>query len=149
VRDQAGTGYLSGVVAVAAGASHSLALKSDGTLWAFGSNQYGQIAQPSGVTQKTTPYQVTGFPAGTVIVAIAAGDYHSLALAENGKVYGFGLNSYGRLGTGNTTNAFSPVQMLVPAGARVIAAGGQHSLVGLRDGTSTPAGRTSPGSGSM
>lgn len=134
VKDPPGTGFLTGATAVAAGYLHSVALKSDGSVYAWGSNTYGQVGQTSGTTQKTLPIQVTGFPA--TVVAIAAGDYHTLALLSNGSVYGWGQNLSGQLGNG-VTSSFNnvPVRCGTLTGVRAIAAGGSHSLVALNDGS--------------
>src|SRR6185295_6092748 len=69
---------LSGISAISVGTSHSLALKSDGTVWAWGSNFAGL---GNGSTQSATPVQVTGLSG---VAAIAAGGSHSLALLNTG-----------------------------------------------------------------
>ena len=86
--------------AIAAGAYHSLALRSDGTIVGWGRNNYGQA----------TP------PAGNKFTAIAAGYWHSLALRSDATIVGWGWNDYG--------------QATPPAGNEftAIAAGGEHSL---------------------
>jgi alpha-tubulin suppressor-like RCC1 family protein len=71
---------LTGVVAIAAGGAHSLALKSDGTVVAWGSNFSGQMRVPSGLSG---------------VVAIAAGDAHSLALKSDGTVVAWGFAGLG------------------------------------------------------
>jgi hypothetical protein len=100
---------LTGVVAVAAGGFHSLALKADGTAVAWGHNDAGQASVPAGLTG---------------VVAIAAGQFHSLALRSDGTVVAWGYNNYG--------------QASVPAGLTgvvAIAAGEYHSLALKADGT--------------
>src|SRR6185503_2320680 len=106
---------LSNVTAVAAGYNHTLALKSDGTLWTWGDNQYGQLGDGSTMDRKV-PVQVTTL---SNVVAMAAGQYHSLAVTACGQVYAWGRNTNGQLGTGNTNNASSPVQILSSGGASV------------------------------
>ncbi|OGA01288.1 MAG: hypothetical protein A3H35_20000, partial [Betaproteobacteria bacterium RIFCSPLOWO2_02_FULL_62_17] len=138
-----GVGFLSGVVAIAAGGVGSLALKSDGTVWAWGSNVYGGLGDGT-TTNRTTPVQVLG-PGGvgflSGVVAIVAGNVHSLALKSDGTVWAWGNNSDGRLGDGTTTNRTTPVQVLGPGGVGFlsgvagIAAGNSHSLVLKSDGT--------------
>ena len=78
---------LTGVIAIAVGRDHSLALKSDGTVWAWGFNQYGQLGD-STTTQRTTPVQVSGL---TGVIAIASGGYHSMALKSDGTVWAWGV----------------------------------------------------------
>ncbi|MGJ5814092.1 RCC1 domain-containing protein [Paludibaculum fermentans] len=121
---------LSGVVAVAAGERHNLALKSDGSVWAWGANDSGQLGD--GTTNTTgRPVQVSGL---TGIVAIAAGVRHSLALKGDGSVYAWGANDYGQLGTGGYVEQHAAV--LVPGlKAASLAAGSFHSLAVKADGT--------------
>lgn len=97
------------VVAVAGGDKHSLALRYDGTVVAWGGNDYGQINVPSNLSN---------------VVAIAAGSYHNLALKSDGTVIGWGNNS-----AGAATGSF--------AGSNVvsIAAGGDNSIAIKSDGT--------------
>jgi alpha-tubulin suppressor-like RCC1 family protein len=101
-------GRLRNVVAVAAGIHFSLALLSNGTVWAWGENQFGQLGQggtagPStcdGMPCGRVPVAVTGL---TNVTAIAAGGDHALALLSNGTVMAWGLNSDGQLGDGTST----------------------------------------------
>ncbi len=100
---------LTNVVAIAAGWSHSLALKRDGAVVAWGYNSSGQTTVPAGLTN---------------VVAIASGDNHSLALKGDGTVIAWGYNYYG--------------QATVPAALTnvvAIAGGGVHSLALKADGT--------------
>ncbi|MDI1452128.1 MopE-related protein [Polyangium sp. 6x1] len=113
---------------VAAGANHTLFLSSDGTVWAWGQNSYGQLGNgSSSTTPQATPMQATGLP---TIKAIAAGAYHSLALDTAGKVWAWGQNSYGQLGNGSitTTPQGTPVQIGGLPTITAIAAGLAHSL---------------------
>lgn len=121
---------ISGVVAIAAGGYHSLALKSDGTVWSWGSNFAGEIGDGT-ISVRATPVQVTGISG---IIAISAGSIHSMALKSDGTLYAWGLNSDGRLGDGTTTNRFSPVVVSI-SNVTKIAAGGWHSLAVKSDGT--------------
>lgn len=85
---------LSGVVAIAAGAQHSFALKSDGTLWAWGQNDYGVLGDRT-TTDHRTPVQVTEL---SDVTAIAAGGQHGLARKRDGSLWTWGWNDYGQLG---------------------------------------------------
>jgi uncharacterized repeat protein (TIGR01451 family) len=104
---------LGGVVAIAAGGGHSLALKRDGTVVAWGYNGSGQATVPAGLSD---------------VVAIAAGDAHSLALKRDGTVVAWGNYLWGELVR----------QVSVPAGLSgvvAIAAGDSYSLALKKDGT--------------
>ncbi len=92
---------LSGVIAIAAGEYHSLALKSNGTVWAWGRNNYGQLGNGT-TTNKNTPVQVSGLSS---VIAIAAGTFHSIALKSDGTVWAWGVNEYGQLGDNTTTRS--------------------------------------------
>ena len=126
------------VVAISAGAvstngspGFSIALKSDGTVWAWGFNWYGAIGDGTN-TDRWTPVQVPGL---TGVVVISAGDGHSLALKSDGTVWAWGYNTYGELGDGTNTNRWTPVQANGLAGVTAIATGAYHSLAVRNDGT--------------
>ncbi|MFI5164216.1 MAG: choice-of-anchor D domain-containing protein, partial [Bacteroidia bacterium] len=88
---------ITGIVSVAAGYYHSLALKSNGTVWTWGNNGNGQLGDGS-YNQRIIPVNVNGLT-GTNI-AVAAGAFHSLALKSNGSVWAWGWGNYGQLGNG-------------------------------------------------
>lgn len=94
---------LTDVTAIAAGNGHSLALKSDGTVWAAGRNNEGQLGLGASVSSINSWQQAkTGADTYlTRIVAIAAGTNHSLALDSKGAVWVTGANNYGQLGLGS------------------------------------------------
>ena len=117
--------------AIAAGGDHSLALKQDGTVWAWGDNNDGQLGD--GTTERRyTPTQVPGL---TDVVAIAAGYYHSLALRQDGTVWAWGDNSHGQLGDGGSQDRYTPAQVPGLTNVIAISAGRYHSLVLKQDGT--------------
>ena len=78
---------LTGVVAVAAGNDHSLALKSDGTVWAWGNNVEAQLGIGTSNGTQATPAQVPGL---TDVSAVAAGQWHTLALKGDGSLVAWG-----------------------------------------------------------
>ncbi|QTN32882.1 cadherin-like beta sandwich domain-containing protein [Akkermansiaceae bacterium] len=128
------------VVAVAAGAFHSLALLSDGTVAAWGDNNNGQLGIGSQQSQSNPTAVVTnGALAGKSVVAIAAGDSHSLALCSDGTLVAWGMNWDGQLGIGTTSNGSSVPVTVQAAGfsgrlIRSISAGASHSLAVTTDG---------------
>jgi len=129
------------VVAIAAGYLHSLSALDDGSVWAWGRNDEGELGDGTTV-QKLTPVQVLAPAAwsGKKVVAIAAGYLHSLAALDDGTIWAWGYNGMGQLGDGTTVQRTTPVQVLQPgawAGKQVatLASGAYHSLVNMDDGS--------------
>lgn len=89
------------------GGEHTVAIKTDGTLWAWGSNSYGQMGH-NDVTVYRSPMQVGAL---TNWQKVSTGDYHVLAIKTDGTLWSWGQNQYGQLGHGNTTLRSSPVQV--------------------------------------
>jgi alpha-tubulin suppressor-like RCC1 family protein len=125
----------SNVTAIAGGGEHNLFLKSDGSLWAMGYNFYGQLGDgtygsPSYGYATNRPEQIVA----SNVTVIAAGDYHSLFLKNDGSLWVMGDNEYGQLGDGTTNNVNRPEQ-IVASGVTAIAAGAGHSLFLKSDGS--------------
>jgi uncharacterized protein (TIGR03437 family) len=120
---------LTGAVAIAAGGEHSLALKSDGTVWAWGFNSTGGLGDGS-TTNSSVPVQVSGL---TGVVAIASEKQSSIALKSDGNVWAWGYGGDGELGDGSTSNSDVPVEVSGLSGVSGIAAGG-YTGIGLKSG---------------
>jgi len=142
------TGVFAGktVLSYAVGSGHSLAVFSNGTVAAWGNNEFGQIGDNT-LTNRSSPVAVAAYGAlaGKTVVAVAAGFEHSLALCSDGSVHAWGRNLYGQLGNGTTSNSRVPVAVSsgALAGKTVvaIAAGFVHSLALCSDGTLAAWGR--------
>lgn len=106
----------SGVTAtsVAGGVWFSLAVGSNGVLYAWGENGDGELGD--GTTNSSVTPVAVSLPAGVTPVEVAAGEANSAVLGSNGEVYTFGYNGFGQLGNGTTTNSDSPVEAELPAG---------------------------------
>ncbi len=91
---------------VAGGWNHIAAIKTDGTLWVWGINDYGQLGINDG-TNRCTP--VTTFAGGTNWKSVAAGGYHTSAIKTDGTLWTWGRNAYGQLGTNGGGNILTPV----------------------------------------
>lgn len=115
---------LSGVVAIASGAWHSLALKADGTVWTWGYNVDGQLGTGN-TTTRNTPGQLTSL---TGVKGISAGDGHSVVVKSDGTVWSWGRNASGQLGNARTRPSSSPVQSAPLTGAATVSARGDYSL---------------------
>ena len=123
------------VIAIAAGSTHSVFLKADGTVWTAGRNHTGQLGDgtlPDGTfpPSRNLSRQVQGL---TGISAIAAGGNHTLALKSDGTVWAWGENINGQLGDGGSTNSGVPLKVAGLSSVMRIAAGGQFSLALVRE----------------
>ena len=97
-----------GAIGIAAGYDHSVVMKTDGTVWAWGGNGNGQLGNGT-TTGSLTPVQVSGISG---VEAVAAGYFDSVALKIDNTVWTWGNNSNGQLGNGTTTDSNIPVQAL-------------------------------------
>jgi alpha-tubulin suppressor-like RCC1 family protein len=124
---------LTGVAGIAAGCDHSLAVRTDGTVQSWGSDASGQLGDGGALVGQPTPLAVTGL---TGVVAVAGGDGFSLALRTDGTLRSWGLDSWGQLGDGAAlTNQAVPVSVVGLTNVVAIAAGESHSLALRADGT--------------
>jgi alpha-tubulin suppressor-like RCC1 family protein len=136
-------GYLTDIIQVDGGKYFSLALRNDGTVWAWGENYYGQLGIHSN-NDHTVPYQVHG-PDNvgylTDVVDIAGGHNHTLALKSDGTVYAWGGNGQGQLGIGSNHDHTVPYQVHGPGNVGFLTdiidvdAGANFSLALRNDGT--------------
>eukprot|EP01124_Arcella_intermedia_P015033 TRINITY_DN21584_c0_g1_i1.p1 TRINITY_DN21584_c0_g1~~TRINITY_DN21584_c0_g1_i1.p1 ORF type:complete len:801 (+),score=154.51 TRINITY_DN21584_c0_g1_i1:86-2488(+) len=121
----------SGVISVACGSKHTLALTYSGDVLACGSNEYGQLGLGDNIS-RNTPVKVKFFIKKNV-ASIACGCDHSLVLDNNGNVFVFGYNAYGQLGLGNRVHQNFPQHIPQSAfenkGSISIACGSDHSLI--------------------
>jgi alpha-tubulin suppressor-like RCC1 family protein len=111
---------------IATGGHHTLILKQDGTVWAIGANEHGQLGidkQSSAI--QTKPVQVIGLKN---VVAVAAGDNHSLSLSADGRVFAWGGNESGQLGNATRKNAVKPIEVKGVVRILRLAAGKSVSL---------------------
>ncbi|MFN8169603.1 MAG: fibronectin type III domain-containing protein [Candidatus Nanopelagicales bacterium] len=124
-------GGATGVVAVAAGISHSLALTSSGTVLAWGDNSRGQLGDGT-TTGRAVPGPVAGL---SQIVAIAASGSTSFALRDDGVVLAWGYNGSGLLGDAGTSDSALPQAVPGLSDVVEVKAGLAHAIARLQDGT--------------
>ena len=98
-------------VAVSGGDDYAIALRGTGEVLAWGTNTYGQLGTGNTAPQYT-PVSVVGLT--DPITQISAGAQHVLAMAADGRVWAWGLNTSGRLGDGTTVNQLQPVLIAGP-----------------------------------
>jgi len=135
-----GVGGLLGksVRSITAGYSDSAAITSDGALYCWGNNTYGQLGNGTTISSQIPWPSI--MPPGKAFSKVAAGSSHMVALSTDGYVYSWGLNVSGQLGTGSTASSYVPVAL---ANAGVIetkhvtdiASGSNHALAVLNDGS--------------
>ncbi len=122
---------LDNVIAVLAGASHSVALKKDGTVWTWGFNGSGQIGD--GTTHDwSVPHKVTAI---NDVKAIATGSGHVVALKQDGTVWAWGGNHSGQVGNGEFSNRMEPTQVQGLRNVTAIVAGAYNTSALQKDGT--------------
>jgi alpha-tubulin suppressor-like RCC1 family protein/subtilisin family serine protease len=117
---------------VVAGLHHTAALKTDGTVWAWGYNKFGQMGRGYTNEFEKLPVQVLGL---SNVDRIAAGDYFNLALKKDGTVWAWGYGGNGRLGNNAGTNAWKVVQVLNLSSVLDVAAGAGQGIALRSDGT--------------
>lgn len=119
---------------VAAGGYHTVALDNDGKVWSWGSNSFDQLGHSPFTTLNENPTVVAGLPK---IIAITAGDNHTLAVDESGQVWAWGRNKYGQIGQDHVTypNSIIPQRVLGMTDIVAVAAGMEHSIALKRDGS--------------
>ena len=139
-----GTGYLTNITSISGGGDYSAyAARSDGTVWSWGGDYYGQLGNGT-TTSSWVPVQTLG-PGGTGfltgVTAVSAGFDSEVALKSDGTVWSWGYNNKGQLGNNTTTNSFFPVQVTGSGGTGVLTgvtaiAGGDWTSYALKsDGT--------------
>lgn len=107
------------------------ALWEDGTLWAWGHNDVGQLGDGT-TTSRTTPVRVGSLQS---VVAVSGGRDRGLAVLANGEVWAWGDNRFGQVGDGTTIDRTSPRRSGQLANAVAVVGGAHHSLALLADGS--------------
>ena len=97
---------------VGGNANMSAYVDTDGTVYAWGNNGNGQLGDGTSTNRSvSSPIAFFNFNNGARIVALAAGDSHTLALDTAGQVHAFGYNYYGQLGNNSTTDSQVPINV--------------------------------------
>ena len=96
-------------IGTGAGATHTISIDKNGKVWGWGYNNNGQLGNNS-TTSTRTPVSILG--ASKTFCQIAAGQYHTIGIDKNGKVWCWGYNGYGQLGINSVTSARTPVAVL-------------------------------------
>jgi alpha-tubulin suppressor-like RCC1 family protein len=112
-----------------AGISHSLGVRSNGTAWAWGQNNYGRLGDNTTVNKSSPVSVVGGF---TDWCQVSAGGFHSLGVRQNGTAWAWGSNTCGRLGDGTTISKSSPVSVVGGFTDWCQLSGGRYHSLGVR-----------------
>ncbi len=124
--------YAASNIQISTGEYYSEALLVDGTLWAWGRNNYGQLGDGSTV-DRATPIQISLI---NTVKAVSCGLNHTLALKADGTVWAWGYNNYGQLGNGETINRGAPVPVSgLTSVKQVISVSNAYSVALKEDGT--------------
>ena len=122
------------VIAVWAGGYHSLAITAGGGVWSWGLGEHGRLGHGDDQNQ-LLPKKIEAF-AGQRVVAVSAGDRHSMAITADGGVWSWGRGGSDQLGHGDQQNQLLPKKIEAMAERRVVAmsVGGVHSFAITADG---------------
>jgi alpha-tubulin suppressor-like RCC1 family protein len=118
--------------AVAGGGAHAVALRSDGSLWAWGSNDAGQLGLGEAASTVAAPTQVGG---DTDWAIVAGGDSHTLALQTDSTLWGWGYNGNGQLGLGDKKQRLAPTKVGNDSDWAAVSCGNSFTLAVKKDGS--------------
>ncbi|MFH1282651.1 MAG: T9SS type A sorting domain-containing protein [bacterium] len=117
------------IIGVAVGYDHTLVLTRDGSVWAWGRHDNGELGDGT-KDDKSIPVQVIGVE-GKHIISVSAGEEFSFALADDGSVWAWGDNNFGQLGDGTKNERLNPVRVLGLDGVGFIDLGPFITLTGI------------------
>ena len=123
---------------IAAGYSHSAGIRTDGTLWVWGSNEYGELGLGDKLSQSKPIQIMNSYNQWSEVVC---GNNYTLALKSDGSIWGWGKNVWGQYGNATNITVSSPIQVLAPSGMWYKLTAGYDFAAGLADGligTPTP-----------
>ena len=117
--------------AVSCGYAHTMALKSDGTLWAWGANSSGQLGLGS-TKDRSAPTQVDP---GSTWKVVSCGYFDTLAIRSDGTLWAWGYNPDGELGLNDTTETNTPAQVGADSTWKTVSCGYEYTLAIKTDGS--------------
>ena len=127
-----GAGTAGNWIAVSAGMEHTVAIRADGSLWAWGDNHYGQLGNGTWLPDSNIPVRV-----GTAYdwAYVSAGVEHTAAIRSDGSLWAWGENRSGQLGDGTTTGRNIPVRVGTAGNWAAVSSGPTHSAAIRSDGS--------------
>jgi len=119
------------VIAVSSGHSHTLAIRTDGSLWGWGANHNGQLGNGTATERGegiSTPIKIM-----ENVIYVSAGSHHSMAIQTDGSLWAWGVNYAGWLGDGTRINRFRPVKIMEDVIS--VSIGSSHTVAITSDGS--------------
>jgi hypothetical protein len=104
---------------ISAGITHNVAIRDDGSFWAWGSNSYGELGDGTSAGRRIPGQTALSFTP----VSASAANHYVLAVKNDNTVWGWGFNGFGQLGNGNKVDINSPVQATGLADVAAVSAG--------------------------
>ncbi|HQK34921.1 MAG TPA: hypothetical protein PK074_09360, partial [Spirochaetales bacterium] len=87
---------------ISAGGIHTMAIKTDGSLWGWGANEYGQVGDGT-VENRLAPVKIMDG-----VVSVYTAWNYTMAIKADGSLWGWGANEYGQVGDGTVENRLAP-----------------------------------------
>jgi alpha-tubulin suppressor-like RCC1 family protein len=115
---------------VSCGGQFTSAIKTDGSLWTWGANNFGQLGINAGNVPRSTP--VTTFSGGTDWKQVSCGSEHTIAIKTDGSLWIWGYNNVGQLGINDTTTRSTPVTTFVGGNTWKSVAGGYRVTTAIK-----------------
>ena len=112
---------------ISAGDGHTMAIKADGSLWAWGWNVYGQLGDGTTI-DRYAPIKIMDS-----VVSVSAGTIHNMAIKTDGSLWAWGYNGTGELGDGTKIDRYTPVKIMDSVVS--VSAGGSHTMAIKTDGS--------------
>ncbi|MCL1874836.1 MAG: InlB B-repeat-containing protein [Synergistaceae bacterium] len=119
------------IKAVAAGYYHNIVQRTDGSLWAWGYNNYSQLGDGTTIS-RNAPIRMG---LANDWAAVATGELHTIALKTDGSLWAWGRNNFGQLGDGTTTDKSDPIRVVGANDWAAVAAGWYHAVALKTDGS--------------
>lgn len=116
---------------ISIGLAHTLAIKNNGTLWAWGSNAYSQLGNGTSI-DLSTPTQIG---TATDWKSISTGSFSSFAIKNDGTLWAWGSNNFGQLALGDNSNRNIPTQVGTNTDWKLVEGGGLHLYAIKNNGT--------------